>query len=69
MNDVKKRYLTDAVFHTVVNEMRQLLRGAHLTPSEVREAAMLACIIEKERQPFRVSMSDEEMELMRQRLK
>ena len=51
MTDVKHRYLNDPVFHAVVENLRLLIRGAQLAPSEVREAAMLACIIEEERRP------------------
>ena len=69
MNDVKFRYLNDPVFHTVVDQMRALLIGARLTPSEVREAAMLACIMEEERRPREpFTTSDEEMEILRRRM-
>lgn len=53
MTDVKERYLHDPVFHQAVEMMRSFLRDAHLAPSEVREAAMLACIIEEERRQAR----------------
>lgn len=56
-NDVKRRYMNDPVFHAVVTQMRVLISGAHLAPSEVREAAMLACIIEQERVPFSVELT------------
>jgi len=52
MKSIRDRYLTDATFHAVVTSMRALISGAQLTPSEVREAAMLACIIEEEHRPF-----------------
>lgn len=66
MMDVRQRYLKDALFHTVVEEMRHLLRSAKLTPSEIREAAMLACIIEEERRPVApLTTSDAEMEILR----
>jgi len=64
--DVRDRYLRDPVFHTVVKHIRAILRGAVLTPSEVREAAMVACVIEEQynpRPPF--STSDEELERIR----
>lgn len=51
MNDVRDRYLRDPVFHTVVDHMGAIIRGAVLTPSEVREAAMLACVIEEQYRP------------------
>jgi hypothetical protein len=69
MRDVRARYLTDAAFHTIVDSMRALISGAQLTPSEVREAAMMACIIEEEHRPAApLTCSDEEMERMRTRL-
>ena len=69
MNDLKSRYLNDPVFHTVVDHMRALIRGATLTPSEVREAAMTACVIEEmynPRPPF--STSDADLDIVRQAL-
>ena len=51
-DDVKRRYQNDPVFHAAVEMMRSLLRTANLAPSEVREAAMLACIIEEEGRPM-----------------
>lgn len=66
MKDIRERYMTDPVFATVVNSMRALIIGARLTPSEVREAAMLACIIEEEHRPAApFTTSDEELEIMR----
>ncbi len=49
--DAKRRYLNDPVFHAAVEMLRSFLQQARLTPSEVREAAMMACIIEEERKP------------------
>lgn len=70
MRDVRERYLNDVVFHTVVEQLRALLRGAQLTPSEIREAMMLACIIEEERRPAApLTCSDEELERMRQQVR
>lgn len=43
------RYRTDATFHTLVDSLEALLIHAHLTPSEIREAAMLAAIHHEER--------------------
>lgn len=44
MRTPQERYLNDPVFNRVVNMLRGLIRDAQLTPSEIREAAMLACI-------------------------
>jgi len=69
MNDVRHRYMNDPKFHAIVEHMRALLRMAVLAPSEIREAAMLACIIEEEHRPAApLTCSDEEMERMRQQL-
>ncbi|MFM6929362.1 MAG: hypothetical protein ACKOX6_12920 [Bdellovibrio sp.] len=46
MNDIRrlqKRFEQDPVFHTMVKVIYHQLVSAHLSPSEVREAAMLAC--------------------------
>jgi hypothetical protein len=67
LNDLKSRYLNDPIFHCVVDHMRNIIRSATLTPSEVREAAMTACVIEEmynPRPPF--STSDADLDLVRQ---
>lgn len=50
-DDTRRRYRNDPVFHSMVNALRGAIRELMLTPSEVREAAMLACVIEEERRP------------------
>ena len=40
----QQRYLSDPTFNRVVNYFEKLIHEAQLTPSEIREAAMLACI-------------------------
>ncbi len=59
-DDVKRRYMNDPVFHAAVEMMRSFLQQAWLAPSDVREAAMLACIIEEERKPARIVLLDAE---------
>lgn len=47
MSDIRKikdKYLKDPTFHQMVRVIRDQLERAALTPSEVREAAMLAVI-------------------------
>lgn len=51
MNGVRDRYLRDPIFHAVVTHIRAIIDSATLTPSEVREAAMLACVIQEEYNP------------------
>lgn len=41
----EEKYLNDPVFHRIVDSLRTLLTEHHVTPSEVREAAMLACCL------------------------
>ena len=67
--EVRERYLKDPVFHHVVDSLRVLISVCQLTPSEVREATMLACIIEEALEPRPpLSTSDEELETLRQRI-
>lgn len=67
MKDLKSRYLNDPTFHTVVEHMRAIIRSAMLTPSEVREAAMTACVIEEMHAPRPpLSTSDEYLERVRE---
>jgi len=40
----EERYQRDAQFRTMVDVLTLQIRDLHLTPTEVREAAMLACI-------------------------
>jgi hypothetical protein len=52
IDKVRDRYQNDAMFHALVDNLRAAILRMDLTPSEVREAAMLACIME-ERWPWR----------------
>ena len=38
-----EKYLNDPTFRTIVNVLRDQLRQANYTPSDLREAVMLAC--------------------------
>jgi hypothetical protein len=40
----EERYRTDPMFRNVTDTLEALVIHAQLTPSEIREAAMLACI-------------------------
>lgn len=44
MDRLEERYCNDAVFHRVVCMLEAVIADAQLTPAEIREAAMLACI-------------------------
>ena len=41
-NNIEQRYLHDNIFHHVVDQMRSLLSLYQITPSELREAVILA---------------------------
>ncbi len=41
---VEERYQEDVHFHHIVDAMAHWIGQMHLTPTEMREAAMLACI-------------------------
>lgn len=42
---VEERYLRDPVFHALVSTLRAALQGGNFTPTELREAAILAASI------------------------
>lgn len=66
MNDTVARYNNDPAFRTVVDTFRLIIRSATLTPSEVREAAMTACVIEEMHRPAApLTCSLEELENIR----
>ena len=44
VSTVEDRYGRDPQFRTVVDMLESLIRDAHMTPTEVREAAILATI-------------------------
>ena len=41
--ELEKRYFHDPAFHQLVDVIFHCMYEVHLTPSEVREAAMMAC--------------------------
>lgn len=51
VNDVERRYTEDATFRHVVDALHAMVARADLTPSEIRQAAMLACIHYEMRNP------------------
>ena len=44
MKSPQERYHSDPIFRAIVDQLTALIRTAEITPSEVREAAVLACI-------------------------
>jgi hypothetical protein len=70
VKSVRERYLTDATFRYIVDGMRAIISSAQLAPDEVREAAMLACIIEAERHPAQpLVLTNGEIEMLSDYLK
>jgi hypothetical protein len=53
MMTIRERYLNDAKFHHVVDMLQAMIDAAEFTPTEIREAAMLAQIMYEERRPSR----------------
>ncbi len=49
MRSVTERYQTDATFRQLVDLLYSSIDNAQFTPSEIREAAMLAHILYEER--------------------
>jgi len=42
---IRERYEADPTFHRLVDMIRAMIEGATITPTEMREAAMLAQIM------------------------
>ena len=57
------RYYRDAVFHHLVDTLVAALEVAETTPTEIREAAMVAQLIYESRHPRPVPISDDELRL------
>ena len=59
---VRERYMHDPVFAQAVDLMRRIVLGTQLTPSELREAVVLACCMIEEMtvRPIVIRMKDGE---------
>lgn len=44
MKTPKEKYMNDPEYHHLVNTLERMIEQARFTPSELREACMLACI-------------------------
>jgi hypothetical protein len=44
INNADKLYLSDPLFHALVASLEQAIIDLQMTPSEIREAAMYACV-------------------------
>lgn len=47
LDRARDRYRDDPVFHQYVDLIRRGIREMHLTPGEIRDAAMLAAVLEE----------------------
>ena len=66
MLDVRERYNKDPVFNRMTQVILGALRESQMTPTEVREAAVLACVMHEEMNPRPVSRTATEALLLRQ---
>jgi len=44
MKTPREKYMNDPEYHNLVNMLEQFIERARFTPSELREASILACI-------------------------
>jgi len=44
----REKYMHDPSYRTLVNALKQMIRQAEFTPSELREACLYAAIVEAE---------------------
>jgi hypothetical protein len=49
MKTLREKYLSDPYYHTMVDTLVDFIERCQFTPSEIREMAVLACIIYEER--------------------
>jgi hypothetical protein len=49
MMSVEERFLYDPVFRNIVSAMEKMIETYQFTPTEAREAVMLACVRVEER--------------------
>jgi hypothetical protein len=54
MQSIEYRYLNDPFIHALVDSLEQYINALQLTPSEIRECAMLAAIHYEQRRPPQV---------------
>lgn len=60
VTSVEERYRTDPQFHNLVQQLLAGIMAAQFTPTEIREAALLAQIIYERMQPRRIMVQEVE---------
>jgi len=65
MMTIRERYLSDHWFPTLVDSLEHLIDTGKITPTEVREAAMLACINYEIRNPLPIPVVESLEEALR----
>jgi hypothetical protein len=60
MDSMFKRYEHDVTFRTVVDSLMAIVMRLEMTPGELRECAVFACMLVEMRhpKPFRISAED-----------
>lgn len=57
MKNIDERYMNDALFHNLVNTLFNLIEHGNFTPTEIREACLLAQIKYEEISPRHTILS------------
>jgi len=52
MMSMEERYERDPIIHCLVNTLVTIIRELQLTPTEVRECAVFACVMEEQTKPY-----------------
>ena len=60
MKTMYERYQEDSVLRTMVDSLLEAMEAGHITPTETREAAMLAQIMYEDRHPRPVYFTKEQ---------